>query len=140
MDKKRIIIPATAAIGLLLTACADPIVGEWELRSLNGQRWPDVYNYDGCTYRATMEADVDEDLDVRLVQTYTNSGDCDGYDGVYTYIYSGDVDVEDKRKKYEITLFADYDSLLLDCKLDKRKDELECDDIEHNDQYKWERK
>ena len=77
---------------------------------------------------------VDEDLDVTYIAKTS-----DTCYGDYTYVFRGEVEVEDKRKKYEIEFFDEaYDSIF-ECELDD-DDELQCDDLEYDDRYEFERK
>lgn len=133
MSKKSLAIPATAAIGLLLTACSDPIVGDWELRYLNGERWPISGTDDGCTYRISIIFEIDDDLDTKYIAKTSDS--CYGD---YSYIFRGETEVEKPRKEYEISIFDEAFDEIFECKLED--DELKCDDLTYNDRYEFERK
>jgi hypothetical protein len=134
MSKRPILFPAVAAMSLWLTACTDPIVGDWELRFLAGERWPVSGTDEGCSYRDSLTWEIDEDLDVKFIANTS-----DTCYGDYTYIFRGEVEVEDKRKKYKIEFFDEaYDSIF-ECELDD-DDELQCDDLEYDGRYEFERK
>lgn len=134
MNKKHIIIPAVATMSLWLTACTDPIVGDWELRFLDGERFPVSGSYDGCSYQISVMWEIDEDLEVKYLAKTS-----DTCYGDYTYVFRGEAEVEDKRKKYEIQFFDEsYDSIF-ECELDEG-DELQCDDLEYDDRHEFERR
>lgn len=81
----RLKIPALALLGLSFTDCTDkppapnPIVGDWQAISVDGEKWPVGYAYDGYSLVYGYEMLIGDDLDGDLVFYYEGS-----YEGIHS--------------------------------------------------------
>ena len=112
----RLPIPAVALLGLQLGACAkdDPIVGSWEIESLEGQPVPE-----GLEMTMDINADLGGDFDYSI-----------SYYAEYTSEYHSTLTVDaDDAPVYVIDVLPteDIDAIQLRCEL--AGDTLTCSDV-----------
>ncbi len=116
-------------VGVALTGCVDPIVGDWNITKASGYDMPYTYSfsYYGNSCSVTMSADplsITKELaaSLRVHVTY----DCTRYTGSDDYTYTGTVSVTEKKARYGINLTGE-DALNLDCTMQDQK-LLDCTD------------
>ena len=149
MDKNLIPL-ATLGISCLIGCAGEPIIGDWELSSVDIED----YNFNGLTYSnsvdgyddycgdssytvsMTVEASisVDENLlaemETKADFSYSyETEDCGSGSESETYSedYSGEVTANEDGT-YDIELEGDEDDLDLECTVNDAGDELECED------------
>jgi len=123
MNKK--LTYAIPVLGLAMTGCGDPIVGDWNIDSIDGDPMPYTYTYTYEAYGLTVSCDasitpsaltINSDLEASL--TITASYECSGYysySDSTTYSYSGAVTVNKKKTSYGIILTGDDATISMDC-------------------------
>jgi len=119
LTRPRHLIPAIAGIGALMPACADPLIGDWEVTKLHGDVLPKSYTDQGTTYTKSASLAFEEDGEVEFTKTKTWTGT---KTGTKSYVYTGSWAAQGSAE-YLITI----DGEALDCTL---SDELECDDAQ----------
>lgn len=121
MSKSPIrLIPAIAAVGAVLPACTDPLVGEWEVTRYKSKVLPIVKTDSDAIYTYAMKLKFEEDGDAELIKSKTITG---AKTGNYAYSYFGSWQAE-SRGDYRISL-DDLTSATLRCVISAS--ELECD-------------
>ena len=76
--KLQYAIPSLLGLSTTITACADPIIGDWtgESVSFDGDTIEIPYELDGVTIIGSLDMTIDADLTGSMTQ--------DGYDGTYS--------------------------------------------------------
>ena len=148
--EKNLIPLATLGISCLIGCASEPIIGDWELTSIeiedmdmDGLKY--TYEVDGqddycgnyaLSYTMTFDASmtVDENLLVEMEMTtdYSSSfesANCpsESESGTDSSDYSGEVTANDDGT-YDVELEGDEDDLELECTINDAGDELECED------------
>lgn len=121
MNRRQYIVPAISVLGLsLTTACADPMIGEWEASQMSsdGQTTtlPYSYTYSNYTYTMSFHMSVEKDLTGNFTILYTTAtGSADPTPYEYNY---GLTATQTDKGAYDISL-PDM-PLELGCTLDKK--------------------
>ena len=118
------LIPLITAVGAVLPACSDPIIGEWEVTRYKSKVFPkSETNSDGTvsTYSADLVFEADGDME--FIKTYTESSAGGDVLATKSYRYLGSWAAEGGRT-YKIS--GEDIGATLTCGIDAN--ELECDD------------
>jgi len=135
-------IPATASLALgTLTACADPVVGDWELteRTYNGltYKFPAVYaeeNY-GNTYAYVYTVTMSIEADMTGVLTAGYHSEINGIQ-VYDDAYDYGITVE-KQSSSTCVIRVDDGGIAMSCT--KEEDQLSCAYLDYDLQAEFQR-
>lgn len=126
MKNKRTarLIPLITAVGAVLPACSDPIIGEWEVTRYKSKVFPKSdSNSDGSTGTYSADLIFEEDGDFEFLKTYTLTNTDGDVLETKSYRYLGSWAAEGGRT-YKIS--GEEIGATLTCGIDAN--ELECDD------------
>jgi len=126
------LIPLITAVGAVLPACSDPLVGAWEVTRFKSKVLPKSNTYaDGTTGTKTVQLNFEADGDVELVKMYVSTDPGGRVLDSKANRYLGSWVAEGGRT-YEITL-DEWEDNAIDCSIQAK--ELECDDAVTGERY-----
>ncbi|MFK7928471.1 MAG: hypothetical protein AB8H79_09780 [Myxococcota bacterium] len=119
------LIPLITAVGAVLPACSEPVLGQWEVTRLKSKVLPKSNTYsDGTIGTKTAQLNFEADGDAEFIKTSETTKTDGTVLETKAYRYLGSWTAEGGRT-YEIKL-PEWDDNALDCSI--QDDELECDD------------